>query len=77
MCSGYHAVGTLITLVTIKADVHKQGQAVVQDIFTQDLSTRQGRIKNAATMIKLVKVLRLLENAIQQNVDADMLPLFL
>ncbi|KAF8334873.1 uncharacterized protein EI90DRAFT_3048672 [Cantharellus anzutake] len=71
---GYYAVGADVTLVAIQS---AQGgdQIVLKDILAADLSTMQGRIKNAAMMIRMVKVLRALERTVGKAVDADMLTL--
>ncbi|KAF8329796.1 uncharacterized protein EI90DRAFT_3155212 [Cantharellus anzutake] len=69
---GYYAIGADVTLAAIG---HQRGQVVVEDILAGNLSTVKGRIKNAARMIRLVKVLRALEGTISKDVDADMLPL--
>ncbi|KAF8330078.1 uncharacterized protein EI90DRAFT_3061505 [Cantharellus anzutake] len=76
---GYYAIGADITLVAIRPGTDAQGdeQIIVEDILNANLSTRRGRIGNAVTMIKLVKVLRALERTVKKGVDADMLTLHL
>ncbi|KAF8330307.1 uncharacterized protein EI90DRAFT_3154937 [Cantharellus anzutake] len=71
---GYYAVGANITLVAIQPVINAQGvqKIVVQDILKADLSTRRGRMRNATTMIRLVKVLRALEHMVDRDVDTDM-----
>ncbi|KAF8325636.1 uncharacterized protein EI90DRAFT_3072322 [Cantharellus anzutake] len=71
---GYYAIGANITLVAIQPVINAQGiqKIVVQDILKADLSTRQGRIRNATMMIRLVKVLRALECIVDRDVDTDM-----
>lgn len=73
MHSGYHAVGTLVTLVTIQPG-GEQG-IVVKDIVQADLSWRRERVKHAARMIRLAKVLRNLEKILKRDLDVDMLSL--
>ena len=77
MCTGYYAVGTDITLTAICPPENPQNEQpiVLKDILTTDLSTREGRIRNAASTIRLVKILRRLELTVRQDVDADMLTL--
>jgi len=70
---GYHAIGTIVTL----AGIHKDGAGAVKvtDVHKVDLESRLGRIKNATRMIKLCKLLRVLEKQIEEGVDKEMLPL--
>ncbi|KAF8317535.1 uncharacterized protein EI90DRAFT_3085067 [Cantharellus anzutake] len=74
---GYYAIGVDITLVAIRPGTDAQGdeQIIVEDIQNTNLSTRRGRIGNAVTLIRLVKVLRALERTVKKDVDSDMFTL--
>jgi hypothetical protein len=65
-------VGADVTLVAIQHGA--DAQIVITDISYVDLSTRRGRIRNVVRMIRLVKLLRMLEHIIAKDVDIDMLP---
>jgi hypothetical protein len=75
--SGYYAVGADITLVTIQHSADAQGkkQIVITDVASADLSTRRGHIPNAAMMIRLVKLLRMLEFTVAKDLDIDIFPI--
>lgn len=68
---GYHAIGADMSLAAIEPSSERQGKVVIRDIISADLSTRQGRIKNAVMLIRLVKVLRALECIVVKDADAD------
>lgn len=72
---GYYAVGANITLTTIQPSRQGSKEMIINDLINADLSTTRGRIKNAVTMIRLVKIFRKLEITVKNNVDLDMRPL--
>ncbi|KAH8835026.1 hypothetical protein DL96DRAFT_19444 [Flagelloscypha sp. PMI_526] len=76
---GYYAIGAEVTLVSIKknTDRSQQQSIAVTDIVRFSLLTRKSRVENAVRMIRLVKLLRTLERVVTQDVDRDMLSLYL
>src|ERR1700722_9188201 len=74
--SGYYAIGANVTIVAIYQQKDSRGPAVVvvKDVINADLSEARERIRHLASMIKLVGVLRYLEQVIKRNVDLDTFP---
>ncbi|KAH8830949.1 hypothetical protein DL96DRAFT_1594926 [Flagelloscypha sp. PMI_526] len=73
---GYYVVGTEVTIVAIQKNPDQSMQPpLLSYVTSSDLSTRQGRVRNAVKIIRLVKVLRLLGQTVTKGVDVDMWPL--
>ncbi len=70
-------MGADLTIVALKpGEVTPSKQnVVIEDVVHENLSTRQGRVRNAARIIRLVKVLRALEHQVKKDVDTDMFTL--